>query len=607
VIVRELVGLACAAAGLLLPGLGWARAARWPLPWLGAGLLSALAILAGVLGFTTAGIPVTFPSLGLWLVLVAVPGWLKARGVEQPADEVRPDWWLALPVLPLVFVAVWHACLHPLTGADAGFRWNLLAELLVEQGNLDFYPPTTTADFRQYFWADGINPLVASVYAWTYLAMGSTMPTWTALPVLAQVAGLLGLLFGLGQHWGGARGGWFACALGGLTMLLQFAFNLGQETGLTTLGAGSMVLYLVKWRETRATPLLVAAAVGAAVVACAREYGAVAAMAGTAWIFFQGRAWRAALGFACGAGALPLLWHGRVFLLTGNPMYAQDFAGFPTNAVFDAWMKNYQAIYGDQLRHAATWQELLRLVCVTALPAVLGLGAGLVGQRKQAGWGLVAAVAAVFVAVWYASIPYTAGGLFYSMRVLGPVLLLGCAWGGACVARWVPGRAHLAGVMIGLTLFACDASLRAWTIPQNPYTLPPRAWPGAGYQLHDDFERENTPFLREVARFVPGRVLSDSAGLRGFFQREGKSYSPLWTPELAWLFVGDAQPDAAARLRAQGFSHLLLKRMSISFDFLRDRGVLASLDGHLRVVMSNPTFVLLEVTEHPTRSGGGHE
>jgi hypothetical protein len=270
-------------------------------------------------------------------------------------------------------------------------------------------------------------------------------------------------------------------------------------------------------------------------------------------------------------------------------------------------MKNYQAIYGDQLRHAATWQELLRLVRVTALPALLGLAAGLVWQRRQPGWGLVLGVALLFGAVWYASIPYTAGGLFYSMRVLGPVLVLGCGWGGACLARWVPGRAYLAGVMTGLALFACDASLRAWTIPQNPYTLPPRAWARAGYQLHDDFERENTPFLREVARVVPGRVLSDSAGLREFFQREGKTYSPLWSPEVAWLFSGPVQPDATARLRALGFSHLLVKRMSISFDFLRDRGALQSLDGHLKVVMANPTFVLLELSDRPTPQPTGHD
>jgi len=595
--MRELVGIFCAIAGLLLPGLGWARAGRWPLPWVGGGLLSALAILAGVLAFTLAGIPVTLFSLGSWLAVVGVPGWWLARGVVRPAAGIGREWWLALPVLPLVFVATWHACVQPLSGADAGFRWNLLAELLVEQGNLNFYPPTTVSDFTQYFWADGINPLVASLYTWSYLACGSTDTGWTAIPVLSQIAALLALLFGLGRHWGGERGGWFACAFGGMTMLLQFAFNLGQETGLTALGAGSMVFYLVKWRETRGTPLLLAAAVGGAVAACAREYGAVGAMAGAAWIVTQDRAWRAALGFVVTAALLPALWHARVYWMTGNPLYAQDFAGFPTNAVFDSWMKNYQLIYGEQLHHAGTWQQLGRYFCVTALPALFGLGAGLVMQRKSPGWGLVAMAAALFVAVWYASIPYTAGGLFYSMRVLSPALLLGCGWGGACLAHWVPGRVHLTGVMIALTLFGGDAALRAWTIPQNPYRLPYREWSHAGYELHREFEQETAPFIREVARIVPGRVLSDTAGLRGFFRREGKTYSPIWSPDVAWLFSGTVQRDATARLRSLGFTHLLIQRTPVSSDFLQARGVLPSLEGHLKVVKANSAFILLELEQ----------
>lgn len=608
--MREVPGIFCAFAGFFLPGLGWALALRWPLPWLAAGLASAAAILAGVLGFVLMGVPVTFASLGLWLLLVGAPGWMKAwsaRPGAQASTSVAREWWLALPVVPLLAVAVWRACVQPLSGADAGFRWNELALLLVAQRDLAFYPPTTAADFTAYFWADGISPLVASLYAWTYLAVGSTARIWTAIPVLLQVAGLLALLFGLGRQWGGARGGWFACALGGGTMLLQFAFNLGQETGLTALGTGGMILFLLRWRETGELRLLVPAALAATVAACAREYGAIAALAGAGWIFSQGRAWRPAAGFALGAALLPLWWHGRVTLLTGNPLYAQDFAGWPTNPVFAAWMQNYRTIYGDALQHPATWVEIARIALVTALPALLGLAGGLALGRKQAGWGLGWALTAGFVAIWIWSMPFTAGGPFYSMRVLSPLLVLGCAAGGALLARWVPGRTHLAGVMIGLALLGVDASLRAWTIPGNPYSLPPAAWVDAGNQIQLEFDRTDRPFLARAAQVATGRVLSDSAGLREFFAREGKTYSPLWSPDVAWLFSGQVQPDAAARLRALGFSHLLLKRTSISVDFLRDQGVLPSLEGHLQVVMANPTFILLELEHASPPPKTGHE
>ena len=161
--------------------------------------------------------------------------------------------------------------------------------------------------------------------------------------------------------------------------------------------------------------------------------------------------------------------------------------------------------------------------------------------------------------------------------------------------------------MIGLTLLGVDASLRAWTIPGNPYSLAPATWANAGNQIQLEFDRTDRPFLARAAQIVTGRVLSDSAGLREFFAHEGRSYSPLWSPDVAWLFSGQVQPDAVARLRALGFSHLLLKRTSISVDFLHARGALPSLEGHLKVVMANPTFILLELVDFSSPPNPAHE
>jgi len=596
-IVELLRGL-LALAGLLLPGAGWAFAARWPRPWLMGGLLSALIILVGVLVLSALEVRIALPTLGGWLLACGGPGWIGwLRRERKPADAAAGlrESWLALPALLLVLVATWRAVAQPLSGVDVGFRWNLLAHLLIEHGSLAGYPPLTTPDFQQYFWADGISPLTSSLYAWTYLAGGSFAQTWTAIPVLLQVAGLLALLHAFANESGGPRAGWFACALGAGTMLLQFAFNLGQETGLTTLGAGTMVFCLSRWHRTGESRLLVPAALAAAVAGCAREYGLVAPVMGAIWMFAGRKNGRLALAFFAGAALLPIWWHTRVFLLTGNPLYAQEFAGFPTNPVFAAWMRMYREVYGDQLRHGASWLEIARILAVTALPAWAALLASLFRRRTVPVWGLGWLIVLGFGAAWLASVPFTAGGLFYSMRVLGPVVLVGCAWGGALLAHAVPARRHLAGVWLALLLFAGDASLRALTIPSNPYTLSPRDWPMAGYQLQQEFDRENDAFLRQVARVATGRVLSDSAGLREFFRREGRSYSPFWSPDVAWLFRGEPAPAAAARLRALGFSHVLVKRSPLTVDFLQRTGALRALEGKLRVVLANDTFLLLEL------------
>lgn len=585
-------------AGLLLPGAGWAIARRWPLPWFAAGVVSVLAIFTGLVGLVALGLPVTLGTMAAWLGVVGCGGgvfwWTRRRPPPVVRSRELFEWWLVLPVVPLLAVAAWRAVTQPLPGVDADFRWDHLARLIVQSGRMDFYPPVSPEAFAQYFWADGIAPLVSGLYAWTYLAAGSTAKGWTAIPVLLQVAGLLALLHALARLWQPeARAGWLACALGGGTMLLQFSFNLGQETGLTALGAGAMTLYLVHWQRGGEIPLLVPAAACAGLAACAREYGLLFAGAGVVWVGLQQRGWRSLVLFAGLAAALPLTWHLRVWHLTGNPLYAHDVAGlFPVNPVFDAWMKGYVGTYGSVFAQTEGWREIGRLVMLTCLPAAGGLAAGLLLWRRQAGsfgWGLVALMAAV---AWVLSVPFTAGGLFYSMRVLSPLLVLGCAWGGAALARWVPRRKNLSGLLLGLGLFGVDAALRALTIPLNPYATPPAEWPRAGLTYQDEFAREDEPFVKAVTQQVTGRVLSDSAGLQYLFQQAGRTLVPLWSPDVRFLFAAGFQGEAVTRLRKQGYSHFLLKRAQSSVDFLARTGVLKKTEGHMEPVMANDRYIL---------------
>lgn len=583
-------------AGLLLPGVIWARSACWPLPWLAGGVISALGLFSGVIFLSECGAGVTVFTLGGWQASIAVAGIIYGRrhGPASSPDRFSlAECWIALPALPMIAVAAWRAFTQPLAGADIDFRWNYLAVVIANSGGMAHYPPVSAVDFEQYFWPDGIAPLVASLYAWTYLAAGSTAKSWTVLPVLLQFAGLLTLLLALGRLWGGTRGGWFACALGGATMLLQFAFNLGQETGLTALGVGGLAYYLTLWERTRRADLLIPAAACAALAASAREYGLLFPLVGAGWLLGARAGWRQTAWFAVGALALPVAWHLRNWLRTGNPFYAQDVAGiFPVNPVFAEWMRGYVEIHGGSFRHWSGWVEMGRLFLITSLPAWLGLLAGATLWRRQPGWvGMLGLVGATLVC-WLVSVPYTAGGIFYSMRVLSPLLLLGCAWGGAALARWVPGRRHSTGLLLGLGLFALDASLRALTIPLNPYAISPREWPGAGYRFQQDFARDDQTFLDTIAQEVPGKVLSDSAGLQSIFHARGRPLAPFWSPEVAFICSADFAGDAVTRLRELGYTHLLLKRAQFSVDFLGRTGALRRLEGRMHVVRENQSYLL---------------
>lgn len=585
------------AAGLLLPGWFWARAACWPLPWLAGGVLSGLGIFAAVLLFNGSEVPVTRLTLGAWQAVIALGGflfwWRRRAEPAAPAAAGRSGWWLALPALPMIGVALWRAVEQPLSGADVDFRWNHLAVMIVKNGGLAHYPPVTGVDFSHYFWPDGIAPLLAGIYAWTYLVAGSTEKIWTAVPVLLQVAGLLALLRALGRIWGGERGGWFACALGGGTMLLQFSVNLGQETGLTALGVGGMVCYLMEWQRTRRGSLLVPTAACAALAAGAREYGLIFPVIAAGWLLAAGAGGRRTCAFAAGALILPASWHLRNWVLTGNPLYAQDVAGiFPVNPAFTAWMRGYVEIYGEPLRQWAGWREVGRLLALGALPSLLGLAAGAVLWRRATGWILVMLLAAATVLCWLASVPFTAGGLFYSMRVLSPLLLLGCAWGGAALAHWVPARRYLAGVWLGCLLFGLDAGLRALTIPLNPYQLNPREWPTAGHVLQRDYVRFIEPFLDNAARRIPGRVLTEAVVAPQVFRSRGLEAVPFWSPDVAFLFKPEAGRDAVVQLQARGITHVLLSRVPSTSEYVLRTGIWAQLDSRVQVVMSDDTFIL---------------
>lgn len=587
------------AAGLILPGLTWAHAVRCPLPWFAGGVLSALAILAAVLCLDLLGFPINLWTLSIWLAGVTLGGWGWGRWRRAgPLRFCLPDaagWWWALPALPSVGVAVWRAVVQPLSGADVDFRWGHLARLVVEKGSLDFYPPVAAEDFSLYFWADGIAPLISGVYAWTYFCAGTVDEIWTAIPVLLQFAGLYALLFALGRSWAGPAAGWMACGFGGATMLLQFAFGLGQETGMTALGAAGMAFYCVKLSDDRTNGSILAAAACAGLVACAREYGMAFIVVGAVWVLRTTRSIRAASLFVAVAGVLPVYWHARNWIVTGNPLYAHDVAGlFPTNPVFDAWMRGYVEIYGSVLSRGSGWRELARYSLIGALPALAGLLGAAIAGRRLLGWADVVVVVTVTCAVWATSIPFTAGGLFYSMRVLSPALLLGCAFAGAVAVRHKPSSLVSAGALVALFAWGVDAALRSLTVPQNPYNLSPQEWIHAGDVIRTDARVRDSRFLDNVSDIVSENLLSDSAGLQVELRNRDVTLKPLWSPDVIELFdVGTH--DLSALLLRNGYSHILLKRSQYTADFLRNHGVISRLANSLQAVAENENYILFVI------------
>ncbi len=594
-------------AGLLWPGWGWAKAASVPLRSLAAGLGSILLLFLGVLALQAFSLPITLPSLTVWLLLTGLPGWWLSHRRHRPPMVTQPavlplgwGWLLAAPAL---VVAAHMSLIQPLSGDDHVFRWEHLARLIFTHHHLDFYPPVSSADFSMYVWADGIAPLVSATYAWCFLGAGNSASVWTAPAVIAQVIALFMLAAQLAGLFGARVAASFAWGIMATSTLLQFAFNIGQETGLTAIGAGAMVYYLLHWNaQPERRSLLIYAALGGAVAACAREYGGIGAFTAGLWIWRTKGDLRSALVFTVGAALPAMVWHLRNAVLTGNPFFSHDLASLPTNPVFAQLMSYYRAVFGMDWHSAGSWLELLRLFALNALLPMAGLVTVVATRRMpSAARTLLGAVSAGFSVAWLFSISSTAGGLHYSMRVLSPVLLLGAVGGGAWLSLRTRELRLSRTLLVALFLLSLVASIRAWVYPYNPVFLSPAQWPVASRDFRAATRQDTADFIEQTAQQVNGRILSDHLYLYGYLKPHEVTASPFWSPEVAWLFtaMSDEDLDAGTRLINLGFSHILLTKSDLFSLFLQQHHAFENLKRCLVAEAATAELVLYRIRPRP--------
>ncbi len=590
-----------AAAWLALPGWWLARAWRMPQPAL-AGFVGGAVVLTNLVVVLSAlGLPLSIVTVGgTWLV-ITVAAFALARRQTSPALPAtnspvrsfgwREHWPLLVPLVPALGVVAFRAIAQPLSGIDTIFRWDWLARLMLARSTLGFYPPVSAADYEVYAWPDGIAPTVSSLYFFGYALVRAARPVLTAPVVFAQFWLLLLATAALARRYFSDRASVLALALVAASPLVLWGTAMGQETGLTALSLVALLLWLPRSRNDEQLPSIVAAALAAGLGALAREYGLAWVVLGFALCVARRLSRRATLTFAVVAafGALP--WYARNWIRTGNPLFDLDVGAlFPVNQAH-AWLAaSYQSEFG--------WSHLppeaLRLVVTNAPIALLGGLAGAWFFFRQSRALLAAAL--LVVAIWAASVGYTAAGFIYALRVLAPALVLGAILGGAAIARWLPARRYLFGASLALTLLATDAALRALVLPGNIYKIPPSAWLTTGNALRDYHAR---PLYHAVAeRAGSSRLLV--LGPNSLFAAQGARTLPLWSPEVNFLFeTGASSAATARRLRAAGIDFIFLtkgpanERYLARSPFFRDPG------GTLHALWSDDDQVFLAIAAPP--------
>ncbi len=596
--------LALLLAGLLVPGAALLRALRLPRS-IGLCFASSAVVIYGcALALDFLGFRLSLGSLTFTLAVITTVARLVARRICPPTSanlEDDPPWHApftrlgALTPVMLLFWAVVGFLLwrEPLAGPDIQFRWAFLPAQWLRHGNLDFYPPVSPTDFLSYFWVESIPPGVAGLHAWAFACGGSFSPAWT-IPVTAlQFLALHDLAWRTAAAVAGEDAARPAAALAAACPLLVWSCRLGQETGLTTLAALGLALALLRWRSTSRPAWAAAAGLVAVLGAMTREYGLVFPALAVAALLF-GRATRATwIAFALAALPLALAWPARCVLRTGNPFYSLDFAGLlPVNAVFVAWLNHHRAVFGAALADRAGWLYVLRWLALGAAPALTGWIVLLVAARRQRRAAFAGVAIATLLGLWFLSVPYTIGGLFYSLRVASPALALGAVAAGVLVARarFVAVRSALPAALVLVTL---PFTL---LLPQNPARIPLRDWPAPWRLAPPAAPGGGEQIVPAILAQHPSVVLTDSPGFQPLLAPHGVSAIPFWSPQAAWLFDPQLSPaDAARRWRESGLHVVVLSKFAPAVAFVNRHARWGGPPFRLQVLGENPGFMILGV------------
>ena len=427
-----------------------------------------------------------------------------------------------------------HSARSPLVGQDTRFRWDFLGRLIAQAGTFSFYPPLKAADFRSYFFVDGIPPLVSFTHWWLYASAGYYLPSLISLRVAAEFLCTLAFTYGVGSALFSRRAGVWAAAVLAASPLYFRAVFLGQETGLTALAVAAMLYFIVGARQP------VAAGLAAGVCALSREYGWIAVVGGVAALAWRRESRREILVFAGVAAAVGAPWYVRNWILAGNPMYSLRLPGFAVNPIHDAFLQFYKSQLGVQTWTASVWVSVFLLFVTLAVPQMLvGLPMAVKHFHRH---GYLLIIAVLMIAVWIVSVGYTSGGVEISMRVLSPALVVLSIAAAGALEGWT-GRWHSI-ALIGIGVCLLWTAAQGVFFPFDPLALRPgqTAFPVVDapmeFKLHDQF-----------AKMLPrgSRVLSDSAYLHAALYDTGIEVVPVWSPEVRFIFSAPAE-EAERRL-----------------------------------------------------------
>jgi hypothetical protein len=566
----------------VFPLPGWLIGRRLGSPFLAiTALLASAAILFNlILLMDTCGLPLTPTAVGAGYLAVCggLFAWARRSGpaagpgrraLERPAGPA----WLCLIAFALAGLSIAaRGVAEPLSGYDNSFRWDYLARLILSRHSLQFYPPFRMQDFDLYPWCDGIPPLASILNFGIYAATGSDAPGWITLRAVAEFLVLGALVHRYSRELWGGQAGWASLGALGISALFVWGLSIEQENGLVAVGLVAM-LYLLQ-RAPEGPGSAGWAGVAAGVAAISREYGLYFVILGAGLLGLQGRR-RSVSRFLAAAACVGAPWYLRNWAKTGDPVYPAMGSLFPTNPVHTEIMGDIANFLGFRTSPFPLRDVPWTLLATSGALGILALvGALRLRLRTR---GLLLGIALV-VALWVWSMPQTAGGWNYSMKVLVPALALA-----AVLAGWIgrlPGRIGLAAALC-LGVLSVDAARRAWLLPDDPFTSP---WT-VSFDEWRQFRAQEAAFQKRniwsvLANAAAGRyILVDTPPPFMATIAAGGRATPFMSPRVSALFDPTLKVDeAVGRLRALNVRFVTFSVSNpVVSKLVRRHGVLRSL------------------------------
>jgi hypothetical protein len=563
--------------------------------WASSFVISLLILFHSVFWLGVFRIPITVWNVAACLAAASGAGAWWARGrLGRTKRDGAPRWALPDRILivssGLVGAGLLVRCAaSPLLGYDTRFRWDFLAQRILALRTFHFYPPITPADFRTYFYPDGIPPLVSFCHWWIYASSGGYRPALICVFVAAQFACTLAFTYGAASSLISRRAGVLAAALLAGCPLYFNSVVIEQETGLTALSIAAMTYFIATTRRPDDVAGVVSAALAAALCPLAREYGWIAPVAGIVALLWKKQPRKQALIFAAVTTVVAAPWYVRNLALAGNPFFSLRFGPFPVNPVHDGILQLYNTILGVQSWTGDNWTDIFFFLLLLApLQLLAGIPGAFRGLRER---GYLCVIAALVAAVWLRSVGYTAAGAETSTRVLSPLLVALSITAAGMLERF-----RRSAVWMTLAVILCQV----WTIAQG--SVSPVKFSELSFAQWKQYAFKPLPTPPEfqirdqLADAAPQgtRMLSDGALIHAALIDKGIEIVPVWSPEVRFLFSAPAE-ESERRLRSLGIETVVYYPKSLNTRYLTSASPFyASLPHQWAVVAHVPdVFVIL--------------